>query len=374
MNSTIRVFFGSPGDLEEERNLASALVKELSESTIHEFEFLGFEVVLGITGQRPQSVINKLIDECDVFLAVFHRRWGQITSDTVVHSSYTEEEFERARRRYEKTGSPEMFCFFKQLDLPSLADPGEQLAKVLEFRQRLEASHQVLYRTFTTANHFITDLKQHLVAFADGNLPSLRTSGSRIHLPIITDHLPESKAIYDIAKVRLAQDAMTSGRIEEATVLMANVSQTTRNIEMLEAIREFFHAVKNSDAAQAVQEKIITLLYDRRLAAYEYVSVFMTEQWLDQMIVAMLNNLPAESHSNAEKSIRKLFTGTRFRELMIESMAKHFTVGELLTLARFYSGEGASIMTKFGHYMGCVIPEINSIIAAENPELFCRGF
>jgi hypothetical protein len=53
-------------------------------------------------------------------------------------------------------------------------------------------------------------------------------------------------------------------------------------------------------------------------------------------------------------------------------MAKHFTVGELLSLTRFYKGEGASITAKFGHYMGIVVPEINSILAAENPELFGR--
>ena len=80
--------------------------------------------------------------------------------------------------------------------------------------------------------------------------------------------------------------------------------------------------------------------------------------------------VPPESHAAMEQDIRKLFTGTRFRELMIESMAEYFTVGELLCLTRFYKGEGASIMAKFGHYMGIVVPKINAILAAENPELF----
>src|SRR5258705_5615405 len=39
-------------------------------------------------------------------------------------------------------------------------------------------------------------------------------------------------------------------------------------------------------------------------------------------------------------SIRKMFTG-RLRELLIDALADHFSVGEISALARFYRGEGA---------------------------------
>jgi hypothetical protein len=342
----------------------------LSERSAYTFELLGFEKALAATAHRPQDIINALVDRCDVFLTVFHRRWGQVPPDTVAYTSYTEEEFERAKQRLGATGSPEIFCFFKQLDLPSLADPGEQLSKVLEFRRRLEESHQVLYRTFTTAAQFAADLEKHLLAFAEGKLPTPRTPERRIHIPIVADQQPESQRSYDLAKVRQAIDAATNGRIEEAVTLMAGVSQTTRNIEILDIIREFFVSAGNPDAAQAVLEKKLTLLRDRRLAAQEYAAVFMAGPWLDDMVAGMLRYLPPERHAEAEQVIRKLFTGTRFRELMIESMAEYFPVGELLSLTRFYKGEGASITAKFGHYIGIVVPKINMILAAENPELF----
>lgn len=370
MACTIRVFFASPGDLEEERHLSSETLRRMSERSAYTFKLLGFENALAATAHRPQDIINAFVDQCDVFLAVFHRRWGQPSQDTVAYTSYTEEEFERAKRRLGATGAPEIFCFFKQLDLPSLADPGEQLAKVLEFRSRLEESHQVLYRTFTTAVQFVADLEQHLLAFVEGRLPTPRTPQRRIHIPILADQQPESPRSYDLAKVRQAIGAAASGRVEEAVVLMAAVSQTTRNIEILDLIRAFFGDTGNPDAAQAVLEKKLTLLRDRRLAAYEYAAVLMTEPWLDDLVAGMLRYLPPERHAAAEQTIRKLFTGTRFRELMIESMAEHFTVGELLSLTRFYKGDGASITAKFGHYMGIVVPKINSILAAENPELF----
>lgn len=370
MSRTIRVFFASPGDLVEERQLASETLRQMSERSGHTFVFQGFERVLATTARRPQDVINTLVDECDVFISVFHRRWGQPPQDSVACTSYTEEEFERAKRRFVSTGAPEIFCFFKQVDLVSLADPGEQLTKVLELKRRLEESRQVLYRTFTTPAQFAKDIEQHLVAFAEGELPTFSGLTRSFHVPIIEDQKPDLQRSYDLAKVRQALDAATSGRVEEAILLMAGVSQTTRDIEVLDVIREFFVEANNVDAAQAVLERKITLMQDRRLAAHEYVAVLMSDHWLDDLVAGMLRNIPAEKHAIAEQTIRKLFTGTRFNELMIEYLSKYFTVGELLALTRFYQGEGASITTKFGRIIGVVVPEVNAILAAENPELF----
>lgn len=366
----IRVFFASAGDLEEERRAAADALRRMSAESGFEFDYLGYETVLASTGPRPQDLINTLVDQCDVFIAMHHRRWGQPTSDTVASTSYSEEEFERARRRASAEGTPEIFCFFKQVDLPSLADPGEQLAKVLDFRRRLEQSRQVLYRTFANAGQFVAELETHLLAFAEGRLPTPRMAVRRIHIPILADHEPESRRSHDSARVRQALEAAGQGMLEDATVLMASVSQSTRDVETLDLICGFFLEAGNADAAQAVLEKKITLLHDRRLAAREYAAVFMAEPWLDQMVAAMLEHVPDEDRSSTESRVRQLFTGTRFRELMIESMAKYFTVGELLALARFYRGDGATITEKFGHYMGTAVPEINATLARENPELF----
>jgi len=367
---TIRVFFASPGDVEEERRMFPEVMETLSNRSGYRFQPLGFENALASTKQRPQDIINGLVDQCDIFLAVFHRRWGQYSSDTVGYTGYTEEEFERANRRFADTGAPEIFCFFKHVDLSSLADPGEQLTKVLEFRRRLEESHQVLYRTFATVTQFMAELEKHLLAFANGELPTPRTTARRIHLPILADRQPETERSHDLAMMGQAQLAAKGGRLEEAAELFARLSQTSRNIEVLDITRQFFEQAGNADAAQAVLERKLTLLHDRRLAAHEYAAVVMSQHWLDDLVAAMLRQMPIEKHDAVEHAIRKLFTGTRFRELMIESMAKHFTVGELLSLARFYRGEGGTVAGKFGHYMGVAVPEIISLLSKENPELF----
>jgi len=104
-------------------------------------------------GRRTQSVINREVDSCDVFVLALHRRWGQEAPDSE-YSSYTEEEFHLAWKRFGETGAPEIFVFFKLVDAASIADPGPQLAKVLQFRRSLEETRSVLYRSFEDAEQF----------------------------------------------------------------------------------------------------------------------------------------------------------------------------------------------------------------------------
>lgn len=91
--------------------------------------------------------------------------------------------------------------------------------------------------------------------------------------------------------------------------------------------------------------------------------------FLDRLVAGVMRSV-TENHEAVDRLIRKLFTGSRFRELMIESMAEYFTVGELLSLTRFYRGEGVTVAGKLGHYMGIIVPEIILLLQRENLELF----
>jgi hypothetical protein len=94
------------------------------------------------------------------------------------------------------------------------------------------------------------------------------------------------------------------------------------------------------------------------------------EQWGNDLVAGMLRSVPTENHEAVERLMRKLFTGSRFLVLMIESMAEHFTVRELLSLTRFYRGEGGTVAGKLGHYIGIIVPEIIILLQRENPALF----
>ena len=47
-----------------------------------EFVPLGWENTFAATGRRPQSVINREIDTCEVFVLALYRRWGQKAKDS----------------------------------------------------------------------------------------------------------------------------------------------------------------------------------------------------------------------------------------------------------------------------------------------------
>jgi len=185
---TIQVFIASPGDLAVERRAFKEVIDDLNsgfgDGAGVKFAALGWEDTLAATGRRSQSVINREVDRCDVFVLALHRRWGQQAPDAKPYSSYTEEEFHRALNRWSKTGAPEIFVFFKHVDSASMGDPGEQLKKVLEFRKSLEQSRKVLYRFFNDDKEFRDEIDKHLRAFAKGELPKTDETRDAVVLPL----------------------------------------------------------------------------------------------------------------------------------------------------------------------------------------------
>lgn len=143
---TISVFIASPGDLAIERRAFRDCIVELNkcfgEGADVEFEALGWEDTLATTGRRNQGVINQEIDRCDVFILTMHCRWGQDAPDSEL-SSYTEEEFHRALKRFKGTGRPEIFVILKKISASRMADPGPQLQQVLDFRKALGIDEKI---------------------------------------------------------------------------------------------------------------------------------------------------------------------------------------------------------------------------------------
>src|SRR4051812_24579992 len=125
----IRVFLASPSDLATERQQARDEVARFN-STIGRLilchiDLLGWEDTLP-GYQRPQDIINKDVDRCDLFVGILWRRFG---SPTGQYSSGFEEEFRRATKRGKDTGEPEVALFFKTVG--DQTDPGEQLKGVI---------------------------------------------------------------------------------------------------------------------------------------------------------------------------------------------------------------------------------------------------
>ena len=131
------------------------------------FEPLG----LASTGQRSQEVINReIVCSRNREISVVYRA---ISVDSRLRLQ--DEQFHRAfarwqKKRQGKPQAPEIFVFIKHIDSASMADPGPQLQKVLDFRKSLEESRQVLSHGFANEAEFKAEVDRHLRAVAKGGV------------------------------------------------------------------------------------------------------------------------------------------------------------------------------------------------------------
>jgi len=139
----LKVFIGSPSDLLKERVEARAVVDRLNRHLAKNLglyvELRGWEDTLpGYS--RPQDRINQDIRDSGLFIGAIWRRWGTPTGE---YSSGFEEEFELAKEQRKKGQLEDIWLFFKKVPDDLLGDPGEQLHKVLDFRETVNDQGEV---------------------------------------------------------------------------------------------------------------------------------------------------------------------------------------------------------------------------------------
>jgi hypothetical protein len=164
----LRVFIASPSDLVPEREAAHEVVewvnRAIGRHSRVSIDLLGWEDTLPGIG-RPQALINKDVEVCDVFLGLLWRRWGSATGE---YSSGFEEEFELAKARNQASGSPDIWLYFKEISSDSLDDPGEQLRRVLQFRRKVASERLALFSQFSSEQDWTELLRDHLTQYVLG--------------------------------------------------------------------------------------------------------------------------------------------------------------------------------------------------------------
>lgn len=148
----IRVFIASPGDLSAERSLFPSIIDRLNKTKAialnYRLEARGWEDALPGFG-RPQEIINDDVRQSDILVMLLWKRWGTPSGR---FSSGTEEEFSIAYERFRQTGTPRMLLYFRSVPETMLADPGEQLKKVIDFKNRI--AKVGLYRIYDEPNQW----------------------------------------------------------------------------------------------------------------------------------------------------------------------------------------------------------------------------
>ncbi len=162
----IRVFIASPGGLEEERRLFRDIVDEMNQLKADGMGLLlkplGWEDVPPGVG-RPQGLIDKYIEECDLMVMLLWTRWGTPTGE---YSSGFEEEYEMAKHLHEVGGKPEIMLYFRNVPDDIQAEPDEQLRQVLKFKEKIKSEREIMYKPYDDENEwerlFRLDLSKRL--------------------------------------------------------------------------------------------------------------------------------------------------------------------------------------------------------------------
>ena len=174
----VYVFFASPGDLPEEREVAREVVEQLNQGlATNEWRIEPiFWEDKGPTYGRPQDEMNKWLDCCHIFVGMLWGRWGTPTGD---FTSGFEEEFERVISRRARTGEPKIWIYLKNVDPGQLHDPGPELQKVLAFKERVESEEVVFYRPFVSPDEWRASLHPKLVEEVTSRMAASAPSGEQ---------------------------------------------------------------------------------------------------------------------------------------------------------------------------------------------------
>ena len=161
-------FLASPSDLPDERKAVRDAIAEFNETLADEFgyqiELLRWEDTAAGFG-RPQELINQYVDRCDLFIGLIWKRWGTPPDKDGKFSSGFQEEFERSIDRREKSGKPEIALFFKKISDELKEDPGEDLKRVLKFRETVEAGKRILFRDFSTPQEIELRVRKKVIEY-----------------------------------------------------------------------------------------------------------------------------------------------------------------------------------------------------------------
>jgi hypothetical protein len=259
----IPVFLASPGDLTAEREAATEVVEQVNRQLAGHFglrlELYGWEYEAPGYG-RAQARINANLEEAGLFIGMLWRRWGTASGDG--HTSGFEEEWELACKRAESGEDVEVWLFFKEVDAAQKQDPGPELQKVLDFKNKVETEYQALYHPFVDAQAWREKLLTLLMDFVAkrarsqaGNEPDKSRPLAEVSAQE-TDE-PEHGASGAVGQAACALDAMRRALESDS----ADQMSATQALRVLLAA---FQWVSDTHTAETLDTHELNLFYKHR--------------------------------------------------------------------------------------------------------------
>jgi tetratricopeptide (TPR) repeat protein len=304
-----RVFFASPGGLLDERKAFRDAVEACNhvEAIPRGVLFIpvGWEDTLAGVG-RPQGLINQDLRGCDFFVLVLWDRWGTPPGDAEGRfTSGTEEEMALARELLRDRRAPmrQIAAFFKGVDPRKLSDPGPQLARVLEFRGRLDEERELLYHTFDSPDRFAAVLRRHLsawlLAHENGFAPAADLPPEPSPVPDAA--IREAEAPGGGAELEEAWRLADGGRRTEAETMFSRAVVRADDPRAFLAFGRFLHRDGRLGQATVMFERARELALDSGDGAYAATAI----RWLGRVFLTRGDLPRAEEHFRAALEIHE---------------------------------------------------------------------
>jgi len=171
----LRIVVASPSDVPAERAALDPVIEELNRGvardrnihlTLSRWET---DTYPGFHPDGPQGLIDPIlkVDECDVLIGIFWKRFGTPTKDA---GSGTEHEFQTAYAAWKKTSKPHVMVYFNQSPYtPKSRAETDQWGAVLDFQERFPK--EGLWWPYTEAEQFKNLVRQHLSNYLQNKFP-----------------------------------------------------------------------------------------------------------------------------------------------------------------------------------------------------------
>ena len=171
----LRLVIASPGDVKAEREVIPRVVEEVNRNIARprglQLEVYRWETdsYPGFHPQGPQGLIDPTlkIEECDILIGIFWRRFGTPVSDA---KSGTEHEFRLAYEGWKKNRKPQIMVYFSQKPYaPKSKEETDQWGLVLQFKK--DFPREGLWWDYKNKTEFELFTRNHLTAFLSRQLP-----------------------------------------------------------------------------------------------------------------------------------------------------------------------------------------------------------
>jgi tetratricopeptide (TPR) repeat protein len=251
----LRIFLASPGGLDPEREKTRECIREINYNHALEdgriFVPIGWESVPRGVG-RAQALIDEHVKTCDYMVLILHEQWG---SSSGKYDSGTKEEFEVALEclRDENMPMKNLLILLKAVNPEKLRDPGEQLSKVLNFKEELEAGFKHFYAVFDNTEELGRELDRTLAQWLKGD-QSNRTVD--VSFGTVLDQSSSAPLPNIESALRTAEDLATSGSVTQAENYFA-VAIANGDPQALLSYAKFLRKQGRLDRSFEINEKLL---------------------------------------------------------------------------------------------------------------------